>query len=149
MPEIYNRLDPKDSSSLWDFSAVAPDVVVINLGQNDSWLINLPEYEQFKIRFGATAPTIPEWQGAYRTFVQSIRKAYPNAHLVCAIGSMDASAEDSPWPGYIQESVDELADGNMSTIVFPFIETNGHPRVTHNRKMADQLIAHLEQVMGW
>lgn len=149
MPEIYNRLNPKDSTSLWNFLDTQPDVVVINLGQNDSWLINLPEFEQFKIRFGDTAPTIPEWQEAYRTFVQSIREVYPTTHIVCAIGSMDASAEDSSWPGYIQASVDELADDNMSTIVFPFIETNGHPRVAHNRKMAAQLITHLEEVMGW
>ncbi|MEQ9300127.1 MAG: GDSL-type esterase/lipase family protein [Cyclobacteriaceae bacterium] len=149
MPEIYNLLNPKDSTSLWDFSKVQPDVVVINLGQNDSWLLNMPEFEQFIIRFGENAPTIPEWQAAYRSFIQSIRDVYPSAHIVCAIGSMDASADDSPWPGYIQESVNELADGNMSTIVFPFMETNGHPRVAHNRKMAAQLITHLEEVMGW
>ncbi len=149
MPEIYDRLNPKDSLSKWDFSRVQPDVVVINLGQNDSWLINLPEFEQFKIRFGENAPTIPEWQTAYQSFVQKIRLAYPSAHIVCAIGSMDATAEDSPWPAYIQEAVDNLEDDNISTITFPFTQTNGHPRVVHNRSMADQLIARLEQEMGW
>ncbi len=149
MPEIYDRLNPKDPTSKWNFSLVQPDVVVINLGQNDSWLLAMNEYEQFKIRFGENAPSIPEWQTAYRRFVESIRQKYPSAHIVCAIGSMDASAENSPWPDYIQQVVDDLQDQSMSTIIFPFTETNGHPRVVHNRQMADQLIAHLEKVMDW
>jgi hypothetical protein len=128
---------------------VAPDVVVVNLGQNDSWLLNLPDYEQFKIRFGDTAPTIPEWQAAYGSFIRKIRAVYPSAHIVCAIGSMDASADDSTWPDYIQGVVEVLSDKHMSTVVFPFTNTNGHPRVTHNREMADQLIEHLQHVMGW
>jgi hypothetical protein len=33
-------LDPVDSTSKWDFSGYTPDVVVINLFQNDSWLVN-------------------------------------------------------------------------------------------------------------
>lgn len=149
MPELYNRLNPYDSASIWDFSLSEPDVVVVNLGQNDSWIVNIPENEQFKIRFGDTRPSIAEWQMAYSSFIQKIRIAYPSAHIVCAIGSMDATAADSSWPDYIQEVADDLEDPNMSTIVFPFTNTNGHPRVIHNRAMADQLIAHLEQVMSW
>ena len=52
MPEMYNRLIPTDSNSKWDFSLYQPDVVVINLLQNDTWLVNLPEYVEFKKRFG-------------------------------------------------------------------------------------------------
>lgn len=42
MPEMYDRLNPGDPNSKWDFSKFTPDVVVINLFQNDSWLINNP-----------------------------------------------------------------------------------------------------------
>lgn len=149
MPELYDLLNPYDSTTKWDFSQVNPDVVVINLGQNDSWIVNIPENDQFKLRFENTAPSAAEWQSAYSSFVRKIRKVYPSAHIVCAIGSMDATAEGSPWPGYILQAVNDLQDANISTIVFPFIETNGHPRVTHNRVMAEQLITHLEGVMGW
>ena len=48
MPEIYDRLDPTDPKSKWDFSFYIPDVVVINLLQNDSWLVNMPDSEEFK-----------------------------------------------------------------------------------------------------
>lgn len=51
MPEIYNRLDPTDAASLWDFKNYQPDVVVVNLFQNDSWLVKLPEHVEFKRRF--------------------------------------------------------------------------------------------------
>ena len=39
MPEIYDRLVPTDSKSKWDFSLYRPDIVVVNLFQNDSWLV--------------------------------------------------------------------------------------------------------------
>lgn len=149
MPELYDRLNPYDSTAQWDFAQVQPDVVVINLGQNDSWLIKLPDHEQFKIRFGDTAPTSGQWQAAYRNFVVNIRTAYPESHIVCAIGSMDTAAEGSPWPGYIAAVAADLQDDNLSTLVFPYTQTDGHPRLMHHRAMADQLIAHLEQVMDW
>lgn len=36
MPEIYDRLNPTDTASHWDFSLFTPNIVVINLFQNDS-----------------------------------------------------------------------------------------------------------------
>ena len=35
MPEIYDKLIPTNSSSFWDFSNYSPDIVVVNLFQND------------------------------------------------------------------------------------------------------------------
>ena len=35
MPEMYDRLTPTEASSKWDFSSYQPDVVVVNLFQND------------------------------------------------------------------------------------------------------------------
>jgi hypothetical protein len=39
MPEMYDRLDPSDSLSKWDFKKVTPDLVVVNLFQDYSWII--------------------------------------------------------------------------------------------------------------
>lgn len=36
MPEMYDRLDATDSTSKWDFAKYTPDLVVINLFQNDA-----------------------------------------------------------------------------------------------------------------
>jgi len=41
MDEMYYRLDPNDPNSNWDYSQVQPNIVVINLFQNDSWLVDM------------------------------------------------------------------------------------------------------------
>jgi hypothetical protein len=122
---------------------------VINLLQNDSWLVNLPGHESFKKRFGKKKPSPEFIISAYREFVKSIRAVYPNAHIVCALGSMDATKEGSPWPGYVAKAVDDLSDSNIHTLVFPFTGKAGHPRVDDNEKMAEILIEHIEKNVKW
>ena len=72
MPEMYDRLDPTDSTSKWDFSKYTPDLVVINLFQNDSWIVTMPDNPQFKKRFGSTPPNESQIVEAYKNFVQTI-----------------------------------------------------------------------------
>lgn len=149
MPEIYDRLDPTDSLSKWDFSKITPDVVVINLFQNDSWLVEMPDHPSFKQRFGDSPPDEEFIINAYIDFVFSIRDKYPEALIICALGSMDATREGSPWPGYVKEAVKRMKDKNIETLFFPFMQKEGHPRVEDNRKMAEKLIAMIEEKTGW
>ncbi|WP_066630359.1 SGNH/GDSL hydrolase family protein [Labilibacter marinus] len=149
MPEIYNRLNPLDSLSIWDFSQKIPNLVVINLMQNDSWLVKLPNNDQFKYRFGNEAPSPVKIIDAYAKFVSSIREVYPNTPIVCALGSMSATEEGSPWPGYVQQAVDSLDDSNIYTHVFPYINKSGHPRVDDNKKMAASLISFIDENIKW
>ncbi|QYY34886.1 SGNH/GDSL hydrolase family protein [Ruficoccus sp. ZRK36] len=144
MPELYNRLDPNDPSSRWDFTQWTPDVVVINLFQNDSWLLARME--------PGTAPGPEAIVQAYKDFVGSIRKEYPQAHIVCALGSMDATREGSPWPGYIEEAVAQMnaaGDKNVSVCFFPFDGFSKHPRVKHHHRNAEILTDHIRQQTGW
>jgi hypothetical protein len=39
MPEMYDRLIPENPNSQRDFSLYNPNIVVINLFQNDPWLV--------------------------------------------------------------------------------------------------------------
>ena len=149
MPEMYNRLDPTDSTSVWDFSKYTPDIVVINLLQNDSWLTNRPDHEQFKYRFGTKKPEVSFVIEAYKNFVSSIRKVYPNAHIICALGSMDATREGSPWPGYVETAVKQLADPKVYTCFFPYKNTGGHPKVSEHKVMANQLIDFIDKNIKW
>src|SRR5437588_4715130 len=110
MPEMYNRLDATDSESKWDFSKYTPDVVVINLFQNDAWITKLPANDQFKARFGTAAPTDDQIVKAYRDFVKTIRGKYPKTQIICVLGNMDAVKDGSPWPGYVEKAVKELGD---------------------------------------
>ena len=149
MPEMYDRLDPSDDKSKWDFSKYTPDLVIINLFQNDSWIVKLKDNPQFKARFGTTAPSDDFIINAYRDFVKTVRSKYPNAKLICILGSMDATREGSPWPGYIQKAVDALTDKNIFTHFIPYKNTNGHPSVIEQQAMADDLIAFIEKNINW
>lgn len=149
MPEIYNRLDPLDSSSRWDFSKIRPDLVVVNLFQNDSWIVMLPDQPSFRQRFGAKPPSSEQIISAYMNFVKKIRAVYPDTPIICALGSMDATKEGSPWPGYVQTAVDRLTDSKIYTLVFPYLQKSGHPRVADDKRMADQLIDFIRHKLGW
>jgi len=149
MPEIYNRLDPRDSLSMWDFTKEVPNIVVINLLQNDSWLVNRPDYKEFKYRFGEDKPSTEKIISTYAAFVQSIRDAYPKTPIICALGSMDATMEGSPWPKYVKEAVESLQDDNIYTHFFPYIQKGGHPRVEDDKKMSVSLINFIDQNIKW
>jgi hypothetical protein len=149
MPELYGRLDPTDSLSKWDFSKVQPQVVVINLFQNDSWLVNIPEHESFKRTFGKIPPSGSQIIAAYKNFVSGIRKVYPDAHIICALGSMDATRSGSPWPGYVDRAVGQLNDAKIHTLFFPFTGKPGHPDRKANAEMAKVLIEFIENKVGW
>lgn len=149
MPEIYDRLDPTDALSQWDFSRITPDVVVINLFQNDSWLVEMPDHPSFKQRFGESRPDEEFIINAYIDFVSSIRGKYPETYIICALGSMDATRQGSPWPGYITEAVKRMNDKKIETLFFPYIQKDGHPRVEDNRLMAEKLITLIEERTGW
>jgi len=149
MSEMYDRLDATDSTSKWDFSKYTPDLVVVNLFQNDSWIVNLPNNDQFKARFGTTPPTPEFIINAYANFVKTIRSKYPNAKILCILGSMDATKPGSPWPGYIEKAVAGLNDSNIYTHFILYKNTNGHPNIKEQQAMADDLIGFIEQCFKW
>jgi hypothetical protein len=146
MLDFYDQLSAVgNNNSKWDFKSWTPDVVVINLFQNDRWLI---DHEKRL----SPVPTDAERIEAYRGFVQRIRLLYPHAYIICALGSMDAAREGSKWPGYVRAAVDEIqqdGDQRIDTIVFPWNGYNGHPRVKQHQANAAQLTAFIRQKMGW
>ena len=149
MPEMYDRLDATDSTSKWDFSKYTPDLVIINLFQNDSWLVNMPGNPNFKARFGATAPAPDFFVKAYSNFVASVRAKYPKAKIVCILGSMDATKAGAPWPGYIQQAVDGLHDKHIYTHFIPYKNTPGHPSAKEQQAIANDLEAFIDKTIKW
>jgi len=149
MPELYYRADATDAESKWDFSKYTPDLVVINLFQNDSWIVKLPDNGQFKARFGTKAPTDDQIIKAYKDFVKTIRSKYPKAQIICALGSMDATKQGAPWPGYIEKAVAQIGDKNIYTHFFPYKNTPGHPSKKEQQAMADDLIAFIDGHVKW
>jgi len=140
MKDYYYRLNPDSASSQWDFNQYTPDVVCINLFQNDSWLLSTHDSTQIAM--------------AYVNFIREIRSKHPNAFIVCSLGSMDATRSGSAWPGYIEGAVNYLKttdnDANIGTYFFPFDPTwTKHPRVRHHLVMGQNLASYINAKMGW
>jgi hypothetical protein len=149
MPEMYNRLNPFDSTSLWNFSTYQPDVVVVNILQNDAGIVNRPEYEQYKIRFGSKPPSKSFIISSYQHFISELRGHYPKAYIICALGSMNATQQGSVWPAYVDEAVANLKDKKIFTHFFPYKNSPGHPRVKDHQVMADSLIHFIDTNIKW
>lgn len=149
MPELYDRLDPTDPNSKWNFSLYTPDIVVINLLQNDSWIVNLPDSEHFKMRFGTNVPDDEYIINAYQQFVTNIRIHYPKAKIICSLGSMDAAKEGSKWIGYVKKAIANINDNTIYTHIMPFIESSGHPSIKDQNEMANSLIGFIEENIDW
>ena len=149
MPEIYDKLIPTDSSSFWDFSNYSPDIVVVNLFQNDSWLVKLPNHEEYIKRFNKTPPTDYQLITAYQNFILNLRKQYPKTNIICTLGSMDAAKQDSKWIKYIKTAVNNLKDDKIYTHIMPYIESNAHPSVKDNQIMSKDLINFIDNHIDW
>ncbi len=149
MPEIYDRLNPEDPQSFWDFSLYQPDIVVINLMQNDSWLVNMPDHEEFQHRFVDKAPDEVAIIKAYQLFVANIRKQYPQAQIICALGNMDATREGSLWPDYVTQAVSNLMDDRIYTHFVSYKNTPGHPTITEQEDMALSFIDFIDEHIDW
>jgi len=147
MPQFYDQLNAVgNNDSQWNFASWTPDVVVINLFQNDSWLTDRDK----KL---IPLPTDEQRIQAYVDFVATIRGKYPNAFIVCTLGSMDATRDGSPWPGYISTAVQRLRnaqhDTKLDTLFFEFSGYGQHPRVHHHQVNATKLGAFIKSKMGW
>lgn len=149
MKDMYDRLDPTDSLSKWDFKKYTPDVVVINLLQNDYWLTNMPEHEQYQFRFQKQKPTPEFISSEYKSFVQSVRGKYPAAKIICMLGNMDVTSEGSAWPGYVTAAAKQLGDKNIYSFFVPFKNTGGHPKTNEQKILADSLIGFIDKNIVW
>tara|TARA_R110002126_G_scaffold30602_2_gene99820 strand:+ start:7015 stop:8109 length:1095 start_codon:yes stop_codon:yes gene_type:complete len=149
MPEIYDRLNPTNATSKWNFSEFTPDVVVVNLLQNDSWLVNLPDHEMFKMRFGNQKLDKQTIINAYRQFITNLRKHYPKANIICTLGGMDAAKNGSKWIDYIKTATANINDPKIYTHFMPYIEPKGHPSIKGQEELAKSLIAFIEKNITW
>jgi len=149
MPELYYRLDPEDELSFWDFSKFTPDVVVVNLFQNDSWIVQMNDYEEFKHRFGTMAPDENFIIEAYSGFLCLLRTKYPESNIICMLGNMDITREGSPWLEYVEKTVASMEDEKIHTLFVPYKQSPGHPRIIEQEEMANMLIGFIEENIDW
>lgn len=146
MPQFYDQLSAVgDNNSKWDFAQWTPDLVLINLFQNDAWLVDREKKLQ-------PIPTDAQRVQAYIDFVRSIRAKYPDAQIICALGSMDATATPK-WPGYITSAVERMRkennDKKLDTIFFEYTGYGQHPRIAQHKANAEKLTMVIKNKMSW
>lgn len=135
IPEMYpyadRELEERDTGkelTLWK-SDREPDLVVINIGTNDSsYTRNMPERNAF-------------FQETYCSFVRQVREAHPDADILCVIGIMEQCVHEC-----IAELVQQLRSEGEKKVHFlkmPLqdpedgMATDYHPSpVTHKKAAA-------------
>ncbi len=146
MPDYYDQLTGvNNNDSQWDFSQWQPDVVVVNLGQNDSWLID----NEKRLKPEPTEQNIID---AYANFITTLSVKYPNAQFISVLGSMDSS-KNNTWPSYVKRAIEKVEQKNnkikVEMILFDFNGYKKHPRVQQHVTNADKLTRHIQALMNW
>lgn len=124
----------------WKPEALVPDVVVVNLGTNDTAL----SYERDR------------YLSAQATFYKTLRKAYPEAHVVYAVGARKTTANVQQARADLRHFVSSLGQGsNASFLAWEAAsaeERDGcafHPGLLSHERMAASLAAHLRTTLHW
>ncbi len=141
MPDLYPRTLGDDASTAWDFASWTPDVVVVNLGANDS-----------TAAYNAGPPLGQPFADAYLAFLQVVRGHYPDAYIVAALGPTITDPNLTSERTLIKAAVTKSADSKISFIEYPRQTTyacNGHPTAATQAAMAVALEAVISALTGW
>lgn len=150
MPEYYERFGSgggsykgtSPDSVSWDFKKHKNDVVVINLGTNDS------SYTR------GDPSKCDEYKDGYVEFLKTVRKLNPDATIICALGIMG----DELYPT-IEEVIKEYksSEDDDKVVSFRFTPHNGsdgygadwHPSAATHKKAAEKLAEFIKDQMAW
>ncbi len=131
--EVWDRLYPARGSARADLAAWPPDVVVINLGDNDA---------SYPHDHGLAFPG--SFAERYVDLYSAVRGAYPRAEIVSVRGGMTQGSTDPTLGAAWADAVGRIEVRDPKTCHFAFSHwTDLHPRVEDHRKLADELIAWL------
>lgn len=139
MPQVWDRVAPHADAPLAPLEEREPDVVLVNLGQNDH---GLPA--------SRGEPFPQDFAPRYLGFVRQLRHRYPHARLVLLSGGMTAWKEEPKLLPAIHAAAQRLrseGDGRVWTYTFNAF-AYAHPRIDVHQQMSEELVAFLkEQVL--
>ena len=135
MPQVWNRYAPRLDAPVAPPDPRAPDVVLVNLGQND---------HGFPASKGQ--PIAADFGPRYLAFVRGLRARYPKARLVLLVGGMTAWKEQPAIPRAVDQAVATLhAEGDAKVWTYTFQAFAwAHPRIDVHAQMADELTRFLK-----
>ncbi|MDB4944253.1 MAG: Endoglucanase precursor [Labilithrix sp.] len=149
MTDYYERAVPQRPDSTWDFASWVPQVVVMNIGTNN---------------FATYDPTETRYVRIYSALFDRVRRAYPRAFIVCALGPM---LTDIYPPGkrnltlarkYMAATMEKIrasGETNFQFVEFPEQNhANGlgcgfHPSLKTHKLMAEKLAPIIREKMAW
>ena len=134
MPQVFDKVDMREDSILWDFSKYQPHVVTVALGQNDG--------KQDSVAFCK----------AYLLFLGKLRQVYPRADIVLLNSPMADSALTAVLQSYIKGIVTTIGDPHVSYYFFSRRYHGGcgdHPTLEEHKLIAGELTNYIKQLKQW
>jgi len=135
-------------STPWDPNEFVPDLIVINLGTNDSFYF-------YTIDPSKVAPETEVFVQKYEDFLAQLRKIYPNTEILCTYGAMGQYIV-SDIERAVNNYINKTGDSHVHYYWFneQNAEKNGmgadtHPNAKSQLDSANELIAEIEKLYGW
>ena len=135
-------------STLWDPNEFVPDLIVINLGTNDSFYF-------YTIAPENVAPETEVFVQKYEDFLAQLRAIYPNTEILCTYGAMGQYIV-SDIERAVNNYINKTGDSHVHYYWFneQNYEKNGygadtHPNAQSQRDSANELIEEIEKLYGW
>lgn len=149
MTDFYERTLPSRPDSRWDFKSWTPQLVVMNIGTNN---------------FATYDPGETKYVRIYSALYDRVRKAYPDAFIVCLLGPMLSDVYPIGKNNltlarrYMKAAMAKIkASGETKYEYLELPEqkhSDGlgcgfHPSVKTHKLMADRLTALAKDKLGW
>lgn len=128
------RYSPRAETSDWDFSRYTPHVVIMAIGQNDSY----PDPDCLK-----KADYYENWVANYISIVKALRSHYPKAIFILKTTVL---CHDKLWDDAIEDIKNRLNDSKIHHFMYTRngCATPGHPRISEQAEMAAELSAYIK-----
>ncbi len=136
----YGNFDGiKPQNIKWDFTGRQPDIIVINLGTNDS------SYTKGK------EDRLAHYSQEYNAFIKKIREHNPDATIICSLGIMG----DQLYPSVelaVNTYIEETGDDNIELLKFDVqrqedgYAADWHPTEATHSKAADKLVTKIREL---
>ncbi len=132
IPKIWDKTIPRsDSSKIWDFSKFEADLVLINLGTNDSSALN-----------SGVSATADEIKQQALDFCNRIREKYPNSTIVWLEGMM--GKYNTTYSSGVKAAIAELNNAYYcDTLPHGRGGINNHPNVAEHEAAGEALYTYL------
>lgn len=143
IPDCYELTGKlSDYASAWNFDDHSNDVVVINLGTNDSSYVSKDMENRS-----------PEFVEGYADFLKTVREKNPDAYIICTLGTMGDELYE-----YVEVAVEQYSTSQNDSRIMCYksavqnqadgIGSDWHPSAVTQQKIAYVLADKICQALG-